>query len=316
VLPIALFLLAAAAPVGKKAQEAKIKLSTHLDKTAIYVGDTVRYTVRAIHDPDIEFVLDSVKKENINLAPFVIRDLTARQGLFADHKRVTEITFEVATYESGSAEVRIPSFVLYYFIRKPGLEKSGDTLAESFTVPATRVGLRSTLTAEARRLRDVREIPSAGRERWIAAFALGSLGFAFLAVQAARRLWRSPAVERPAGPRPTRWRRARRWREFVRATKGIGRDTAEDQQRFYAEVSRFIREYLGESLEIDAAGMTPDELAAALERRGRNGLGAPVKNVLEKCEQVLYTPRGAELGRQWRDDVQADLARLGRGLRM
>jgi hypothetical protein len=305
-----------AAPVEKKPKEPKINVSTHLDRTAIWVGDTVLYTVRAIHDPDIEFVLDSLKKESLNLAPFVVREVAVRQGPFEGNKKITEVILQLATYESGQPELRIPSFVLYYFTRKPGLERSGDTLAESFSVPASRVGLRSTLTADARRLRDSREIAAAGSERWITALALGFVGLAFLGVQTARWLWTSSAPERPKTRQPTRRARRRLLRDFLRATQSMGRDSAEDQQRFYSEVSRFVRLYLGQSLEIDAAGMTPDELAGILENRGRNGLGAPVKNLLEKCEQVLYTPRGAELGRQWRDEVQLELGRLTRSLRM
>jgi hypothetical protein len=102
----------------------------------------------------------------------------------------------------------------------------------------------------------------------------------------------------------------------LRATEAIGNETAEDQQRYYADVSRFLREHLGESLEIDASGMTPDELADALQRRGRNGLGPPIKSILEKCQDVLYTPAGAELGRCWREEVQLELRKLARSLRM
>jgi hypothetical protein len=301
--------------VGKKSKEPKINVSTHLDKTAIWVGDTLRYTVRAVHDPDIEFVLDALKKDGLNLAPFVVRDVSVRQGPFEGNKKVTEITFRLAAYESGAPELRIPSFVLYYFTRKPGSEKSGDALAESFSVPPTRVGLRTTLTADTRRLRDSRDIAAAGRERWIAAFALGFVGLAFLGVQAARQLWSSPKAEKAQVRQPTRRARRRLLRDFLRATQAMGGDSAEDQQRYYGEVSRFVREYLGQALEIDASGMTPEELAGFLESHGRNGLGPPVKNVLEKCEQVLYTQRGAELGRQWRDEVQIELSRLARSLR-
>ncbi|MGH7930697.1 MAG: hypothetical protein ACREQV_23240, partial [Candidatus Binatia bacterium] len=103
-----------AAPVGKKVKEPKITVSTHLDRTAIWVGDTLRYTVRAMHDPDIEFVLDSLKKESLNLAPFVVREVTVRQNLFEGNKNVTEVILQLATYETGQPELRIPPFVLYY----------------------------------------------------------------------------------------------------------------------------------------------------------------------------------------------------------
>jgi hypothetical protein len=309
-------LMIGAAPVQKKTKEPPITVSTHLDRTAIWVGDPLRYTVRLIHDRQIEFVLDSLKKESLNLTPFVVRDVTVRQGAFQDNKKVTELILELATYESGQPELRIPSFPLYFFTHRAGMEKSGDTLAESFAVPATRVGLRSTLTADARRLRDSREIATAGPERWIAAFALGVLGMMFLAVQTARHLWKSPSAERPRIQQPNRRARRRLLRDFLQQIKSVGRDSEADQQRFYSEVSRFVREYLRQTLEIDASGMTPDELARILESQGRNGLGPPVRSLLDKCEQVLYAPRGGELGKQWRDEVERELGSLTRSLRL
>ena len=99
-------------------------------------------------------------------------------------------------------------------------------------------------------------------------------------------------------------------RDFVRKVQGIGRESTEDQLRYYGEVSQFVRSYLSESLEIDASGLTPEEMESALKDRGQNGLSAPVKTVLERCEQVLYSPQGAELGKRWRDEVQQDLAKI------
>ena len=177
-----------AAPVEKKVKTSKIAVSTHLDKTAVWVGDLFHYTVRAVHDPNIEIVLEPLKKESLNLAPFVVREVAVRHSAFGADKKVTEVILLLATYESGQAELRIPSFVLYYFTLKAGSEKSGDTLAESFPVPATRVGLRSTLTADALRPRDSRVISRAGPERWMTALALGLAGMIFLAVQFTRRL--------------------------------------------------------------------------------------------------------------------------------
>jgi len=306
-----------AAPVEKKPKAApKIAVSTHLDKTAVWVGDMFRYTVRAIHDPDVEIVLEPLKKESLNLAPFVVRDVTVRHSAFGGNKKVTEVILLLTTYEGGQAELRIPSFVLYYFTLKAGSEKGGDTLAESFPVPATRVGLRSTLTADALRPRDSRVISRAGPERWMTALAFGLAGMIFLAVQFTRRLWTSSSTEKPKTRHLTRRAKARMLQDFLRATQSMGRDSAEDQLRFYAEVSRFVREYLGQSLEIDVSSLTPDEVASALKSHGQDGLGAPVKTLLERCERVLYTRQGADLGRDWRDEVQGELGKLTQRLRM
>jgi hypothetical protein len=309
-LLFALIVLSAAAPVAKTAKTAGITVSTHLDKTAIWVGDTVRYTVKAVHDPDVEFILDQLKKESLNLAPFVVRDISARQGPFGANKKITEVTLLLTTYESGQVELRIPSFVLYYFRRRPGVEKSGETLAESFPVPATKVGLRSTLTADNLRPRDNREIWQINPQRWIVPFALGLAGMAFVLIQLGRRVWASSREERPMIRRRSRRARQRMLRDFVRKAQGIGRESTEDQFRYYGEVSQFVRSYLSESLEIDASGLTPEEMESALKNRGQNGLSAPVKTVLERCEQVLYSPQGSELGKRWRDEVQEDLGKI------
>jgi len=307
-LPV-LATLGASAPVAKKPKEPKIAVSTHVDRTAIWVGDTLRYTVRALHDPDIEFVLDNLKKEGLNLAPFVVRDIAVRQGSFGS-KKITEVILSLTTYESGQAELRIPSFALYYFTRTAGLQKAAETAAESFPVPPTKVGLRSTLTADNLRLRDSKEIWEVAPQRWILAFVLGLAGMTFLAVRFGTRLWASSHTEKPKRRRLTRRARERKLHDFLRKAQAIGRDTTDDQRRFYSEVSQFVREYFTEWLEIDASSLTPQEVESALQKLGRDGLGAPVKAILERCEQALYTPRGFELGKQWRDEVQGDLGKL------
>ncbi len=104
--------------------------------------------------------------------------------------------------------------------------------------------------------------------------------------------------------------------EFLRKAQAMGRESTDDQLRFYSQVSQFLRAYLNESLEIDAASLTPPEIESVLKNFGRDGLGAPVKTILERCEQVLYTPRGAELGKLWRDEVQGELGKLAEKARI
>jgi hypothetical protein len=105
-------------------------------------------------------------------------------------------------------------------------------------------------------------------------------------------------------------------RDFLRSIQAMDRDSPADQLRFYAEVSRFVREYLGQWLEVEVASLTPEEVARVLESHGHDGLGAPVKTILERCEDVLYTRQGAELGRDWRDEVRGDLGKLAQRLRV
>ncbi|MGH7816750.1 MAG: hypothetical protein ACREOR_05125, partial [Candidatus Binatia bacterium] len=173
VLLSALMTLGAAAPVAKKPKEAKILLSTQVDKTAIWVGDHFHYTVKAVHDPAIEFVIDNLKKESLNLAPFVVREIAVRQASFGANKHVTEVSLVLTTYESGQVELKIPSFPLYYFTRTAGVAKTAESAAESIAVPVTRVWLRSTLSADNRLPRDSRDVWQVSRQLWMIPFGLG-----------------------------------------------------------------------------------------------------------------------------------------------
>jgi hypothetical protein len=314
-----LLLLLALATLGavpaKKPKVQKIAVTTQLDRTAVWVGDTFRYTVRAIHDPDVEIVLESLKKEGMNLAPFVVRDVSVRQSPFGAGKKVTEVILQLTTYESGQSDLRIPSFVLYYFMRKAGSQKGEDTLAESLPVPATKIGLRSTLAGDALRPRDARVVAQDNAPRWMVALALGSAGILLVGFQTARRLWVSVTPEKAPTRHLTRRGRLRMLRDFLRSVRTMGRDSAEDQLRYYAAVSSFVRSYLSEWLGVEVASMTPDEVTEVLARRGRGGLGPPVKSLLDKCEQVLYTRQGVDLAKAWRDEVQADVDKLAQRMR-
>jgi len=309
-LLLALLTLGAAAPAAQKPKEAKIALSTQLDRTAIWVGDTFHYTVKAVHDPAIEIVVDNLKKENVNLAPFVVREIAVRQGSFGANKNVTEVKFQLTTYESGQAELKIPSFPLYYFARTAAARTSTESAAESVAVPMTKIGLRSTLTADTLRPRDIRDIWQVTRQRWLIPLALGLAGLIWLALQLGRRLWASTHKEKPLIRRLSRRARQRMMRDFLRRAQTIGTDSPSEQQRYYAEVSQFVRGYLSDSLEIDAAGLTAQEIESALREQGQNGLSAPVKSILERCEQVLYSSQGLELAQRWRAEVEGELGKF------
>ena len=302
--------LGAGAPVAQRPKEARITVSTQLDRTAIWVGDTFHYTVRALHDAALEVVLDNLRKENLNLAPFIVRDVTVRQHRFGANKTVTDVTLLLTTYESGQVELKIPSFPLYYFTRAAGARPVGESAAESVPVPVTKIGLRSTLTADSLRPRDSRAIAPVSRQRWLIPLALGLAGMFLLALQLARRVWAKSHLDKPVKKRLTRRARLRMVRAFVTQSQAMGRDSPADQQRYYGEVSRFLRSYLSESLEIDAVSLTAEEIETTLRHLGQNGLSAPVKNILQRCEQVLYSPQGLQLGAGWRDQVQTELSKF------
>jgi hypothetical protein len=119
---IVLAALIVALPCVASAQDKKppVTVTPQVDKTAIWVGDDLRYTIRAVYDSNVELVLDNFSKDRLPLAPFVLRDIDIRHKDWAGNKKAVEITLTLTTFETRKDNVTIPLVPLYYFVREAG----------------------------------------------------------------------------------------------------------------------------------------------------------------------------------------------------
>src|SRR5262249_9125528 len=62
------------------------------DRTAMWVGDSLRYTLRVVHEGNVELVLDNFTRERLPLSPFMVRDIDIKRGAWTGGKRSAEIT--------------------------------------------------------------------------------------------------------------------------------------------------------------------------------------------------------------------------------
>lgn len=300
-------ILLGAAPAQKSSQPEKISITTRLNKTALWVGDPLIYTIRAIHDKDLEFVLDSLRKEELSLAPFVVRSVTIGQGEWTGDKKFLEINLHLTSYETGKSDLIIPSINLFYFKHEPGLAKK-DAPAGVFQVPAAKVGLRSTLSAGALSPRVFRPISGTDLNQMLIPLILGLAGIAFLALRCGRSAWlmfrREPSTKRKLSQQA----RSKLLQENLSRLRAVGGESGQDRLRFYTEVAQFLRRYLTVGMEIEATGLTPEEIEKALEKAGINGSVAHgIRAILENCERVHYGKEGVLTGGQNRMELLTSL---------
>jgi len=301
----ALLLTLGAAPTPKSnTQGAKVSIEAHLTKTALWVGDTLTYTIRAVYDHDVELALDHLKKESLALAPFVVRAVAFEHGEWSSNKKLLEITLQLATYETGKSELTIPPIPLYYFIREAGVGRR-ESQAETLQVPAARIGLRSTLSLGPPKPRDFKPLVDIDPMRIVIPFFLGLAGLSFVGSRGARWAWKILRV--PKAKRRTFGRRAREKlvQDNLAKIRSIGSESDEDFDRFYHAVSRFLRQYLEERLELEVFGLTPEEIEKALEQAGTgDSLAQQISAILQQCEAVRYRSDGPSVARERRGDVQ------------
>jgi hypothetical protein len=266
-------------------------ITTRLDRTAIWVGDPVEYTIEVVHPRSVQFALDNLKKEDIALPPFVVRAIQAEEREWRDNQKLLQVVLHLTTYESGKPDLMIPPVALYYFKRDTALSEK-EARAQAIRIPPQRIALRSTLSAGQNRLREFKEIRPVELTLAIGALVLGLIGMGFVMSRAAVRLWgvvhRDKAFKKPVSRRVRR-----RWiNDNLQRIRKMAQDPAQNPKTFYAEISQFLRRYLTEWLDVEARGLTPMEAQEALRAAGYGaGFGQQVRTVLEQCEQGQYGKR-------------------------
>ena len=290
-----------AAPASQKGQ-LPFSITTRLDRTAIWVGDSLEYTIQVIHPRSVQFVVDDLKKENLSLPPFVLRAIRAEERDWRDDKKLFEVVLLLTTYESGKPELVVPPVALYYF-RRDGTEK--EARAQAIRIPPQKIALRSTLPGGQAKLREFKQVHPVDPTYAIGALVLGLIGMGFVGSRVAARLWHAVHRDKVI-KRPVSRRMRERWlKEGLQRIRQMAKEPAKDSPIFYAEIGQFVRQYLTEWLDVEARGLTPGEAEQALQAAGCNGAFAQrVRTVLEQCEAAQYGKRdGSPPG----NDQQASL---------
>jgi hypothetical protein len=302
-----------AAPASQKPQ-LPLSITTRLDRTAIWVGDSLEYTIQVIHPRSVQFVQDDLKKENLSLPPFVLRAIRAEERDWQDDKKLFEVVLLLTTYESGKSELVIPPVALYYFRRDSAVSEK-EARAQAIRIPPQKIALRSTLPGGQPRLREFKQIHPVDPTYAIGALVLGLIGMGFVGSRATAWLWhavhRDKVIKRPVS------RRVReRWiHEGLQRIRKLAQQPPKDPQTFYAEIGQFMRQYLTEWLDVEARGLTPVEAEQALQAAGCNGAFAQqVRTVLEQCEEAQYSKRDGSTPTNGRH--QALLGSLEKAIKM
>jgi hypothetical protein len=291
--PLLLFaaVVLAAAPVKQKPQSL-FSITTRLDRTALWVGDPLEYTIQVIHPRSVQFVADDLKIENLSLPPFVLRAVRTEERDWRADKKVFEVVLLLTTYESGKPEAVIPPVALYYF-RRDGTVSEKEARAQAIRIPPQKIALRSTLPGGQPQLREFKEIRPVDLSLAMGTLVLGLIGIGFVGFHATASLWRTLHRDK-ASTRVVSRRVRQRWvQDGLQRLRRMTEESPTDSQHFYAEVSQFLRQYLTEWLDVEARGLTPLEAEKALQAAGFDrDFPQQIRALLERCEEAQYGKKG------------------------
>ena len=308
-LRLAIVALLFAACAYAQQRDPGVSFATRLEKTAVWVGDQFHYQIFVDHSPGIQFILDNLNKDTINLDPLrVVNVATSTMALKDGNERlVVDLTLQ--SFVTGVGDLQIPQLSLFYFRREGATASttSEGAAAESLTIPGPVIAVRSTLPPRASELRDAVTVSGWPRSRWIVSGAgwfagvllLGGLAWEAVHIVRGRKLRTGP------DPRKAMAAVRERWLESVPS------DFADPGavMEFYGRSYRDLKEYLGYLLETPTEGLLADELRAEMTRLAASpDLTERTAKVLSVCETARYARHPAELhgaaARELADDMR------------
>jgi hypothetical protein len=293
---------------GRPGAAPEVSFSTRLEKTAVWVGDQFHYQIFVDHPPSIQFILDNVNADTINLDPLRVVNVTTSTMPLKDGNERLVVDLTLASLVTGVAELQIPQLSLFYFRREGAAPTTNEgAAAESLTIPGPVIAVRSTLPPQASALRDAVTVSGWPRSRWIvsavgwSAVVLLVAGVAWQAVH----LVRGRKVRKGPDPRKAMAAIRERWLESVPS------DFADPGavMEFYGRSYRDLKEYLGYLLDTPTEGLLADELRAEMTRLAASpDLTERTASVLSRCETARYARSSAELNaaaaRELADDMR------------
>lgn len=274
-------------------QTRELSYATHLDRTALWPGDLFHYRIMVDHAPSIQFVVESLNRDSIDLDPLRVINVVSSTTPLHDGRQRLLVDLTLTYLTAGATEVQIPQLSLFYFRRDGAAAPSEGAAAESVTIPGPVVAIRSTLVGDVE-LRDAATVsPWPQRRRYVAWAGWAALflligGGVWEGAQMMRRR-RSGAV---IDPRKEMARIRGRWAN--QAPHGFA--DAGAVMDFYGRSYRDLKDYLGYLMDTETEGLLADELRDEMARRSVNPtLADKAARVLETCERARYARNAVDL---------------------
>jgi hypothetical protein len=286
------FLVLALLPRTAQAAEPAVQVRSSVDRTAMWTGDRVTFTVDVICDRGVDILLDDLAKEKLRVNGLDILSSDATATTDAAERTTHRLRYVLTTYRVDLPSVSVEPISVRYYARRPGQRLQDMTPAGEVTVPGAVIAFRSTLpdNQPSYGLRDGRA--AAAR---LAFFSRAqSIGLALVVISLAPAvLVAAAAIRRRTVRRPGHrsGRQIKKDRETtLERLSALDVSTEEERRRAYDEISTAVRAHVAAASGVPATSLTAAELESALAgARGRISRES-VTTLLAACDQARYGP--------------------------
>lgn len=269
----------------------QVEVQALLDRTALWVGDRVTYTIKLKCQPGVDILADDLSPDKLKLDGFEVLGNDTDRNVGPGDTTTYRFRYYLTTYNVDPTTLKIGAMDVRYYIKRPGQRIEDSTQAGEVELPALSATVRSLLPDDQKTysVRDAR--PAAVRPlRYTMLQSVGiglvvisiapALLFAFMLVRRIR--------QRRAGRSPRQVREGEQ--TSLETLRSMDITTAEGRCKVYARLNSLVRDHLRDVSGIHASNLTSAEIGPAISERGARLSAELVTSVLTACEQALYAP--------------------------
>ena len=273
------------------------RVSSSVDRTAMWIGDRVVFRVEIVCAPGVDILLDDLAADKLKVNGLQMLSSDAVVVNDASGGSTHQLRYVVTSYAIDNPSPSIEAISVRYYARRPGERLQDVAPAGDVRIPGAVIAFRSTL-AESQvdlAIRDGRT-PPPRRAMFARASQIG-LALVVLALAPAVVLAAAAIRQRTAG-KPVR-RSARQTRQEQRAVleriRSMDVSSPEDRRRACDEIGTAVRGYVASHTHVPATALTPAEIDALLAARGGRIRREDVVALLTTCDEARYRPAQAPM---------------------
>jgi hypothetical protein len=276
------------------AQPRDLDIRASLSQTALWVADRVTYTITIACNKGVDILADDLSKDKLRAEGVEILASETERATGPDDRTVYAFRYILTTYRVDLPALTIAPVTVRYYVKRAGQRVGDAAPAGEVQVPAAVIAFRSALPdgQESYSIRDARDLrPRRLRYAWLQTVGVGLIVLSIVPGAVA-----AMAVVRRARPRqkPRSARQVRQdERESLEALQALDVSTTAGRRDAYSRVNALVRDHLHAISGLDASGLTPAEINAALHAHdGRVPLELAT-TLLGACDQARYAPPDA-----------------------
>jgi hypothetical protein len=285
------FLLCVVAKGAAQTARTDVTVRTSLDRTAVFVGDRVTYTIEMTCARGVDVLADDLSRDKLRLEGLEVvgGDTDRRSG--PDGTTIYRFRYVLTTYRVDVPALTIAPITVRYAVRRSGQPIEAAAPAGEVQAPGATIAFRSVL-AEDENVAGIRsDKPLPVRSRRFA--VLQPIGIALIVLSAVPALFALAAmVRRVRSPRVRRSMRAVRHEErtSLEAVRTIGVDTIERRRELCTRLDALVRDHLRDACGVPGHSLTSQDVPAALAASPNNVPAELIAAVLATCELARYAP--------------------------